>query len=83
MKLLQEIRGFAEMSHRRPHPKPPVLFLVQLRSQLNQASLRRRKLKIPIQMHELPDIPKCVKINHVKPLPASGPLTAVSNSHSL
>ena len=66
MKLLQEIRGFAEMSQRRSQSKAPGLFLLQLRSQFNQATARKRRLRIPIQMHELPDIPKLVKINHIK-----------------
>jgi len=66
MKLLQEIRGFAEISQRRAQQKAPGLILVQLRSQFNQASPRRRRLRIPIQMHELPDIPKLVKIHYIK-----------------
>ncbi len=67
MKLLQEIRGFAEMSQRRSQSKPPGLVLVQLRSSFNQKErARRRKLRIPIQMKELPDIPSSVQINHIK-----------------
>ena len=71
MKLLQEIRGFAEISQRRSQAKSPGLILLQLRSQFNQATARKRKLRIPIQMHELPDIPKLVKINHIKKDPTS------------
>jgi hypothetical protein len=66
MKLLQEIRGFAEISQRRAQQKAPGLVLLQLRSQFNQAGIRRRILRIPIQMQELPDIPKLVKIQHIK-----------------
>ena len=67
MKLLQELRGFAQLSQRRAQPKPPGLFLVQLRSQINQPVSRRRRLTIPIQMHEGPDIPNFVKITHIPP----------------
>ena len=66
MKLLQEIRGFAEISQRRAQQKAPGLVLLQLRSQFNQAGVRKRILRIPIQMHELPDIPKLVEIRHIK-----------------
>jgi len=62
MKLLQELRGFAQLSQRRPQPKQPGLFLMQLRTHLSQTTSARRKLVIPIQMHELPDIPTEVKI---------------------
>ena len=62
MKLLQEIRGLAQVTQRRPHTRAPGLFLLQLRSHVNQATSRRRRLVIPVQMHEPPDIPNPVKI---------------------
>jgi len=62
MKLLQEIRGFAQVTQRRPQPRPPGLFLLQLRSHITQTTSRRRRLVIPVQMHEPPDIPNPVKI---------------------
>jgi hypothetical protein len=62
MKLLQEIRGLAQVTQRRPQTKAPGLFLLQLRSHVNQATARRRRLVIPVQMHEPPDIPNPVKI---------------------
>jgi len=69
MKLLQEIRGYAQISQRRQQPKPPGLFLLQLRSHLNQPA-RRRRLIVPIQMHENPDIPDPVKITIIESEPA-------------
>jgi len=65
MKLLQEIRGLAQITSRRPQPKPPGLFLVQLRSHLNYATTPRRILVIPIDLQDPPDIPHPVKITHV------------------
>ena len=62
MKLLQEIRGLAQVTQRRPHNRAPGLFLLQLRSHVNQATSRRQRLVIPVQMHEPPDIPNPVKI---------------------
>ena len=72
MKLLQEIRGYAQISQRRQQPKPPGLFLLQLRSHLNQPA-RRRRLIVPIQMHENPDIPNPVKITIIETEPAFSP----------
>ncbi len=52
----------AQVTQRRPQTKSPGLFLLQLRSHVNQATTRRRRLVIPVQMNELPDIPNPVKI---------------------
>jgi len=69
MKLLQEIRGMAQINQRRPLNKPPGLFLLQLRSHFHQTSAARRKWVVPIQMHEMADIPNPVKITLVKSKP--------------
>ena len=65
MKLLQEIRGFAQITNRRPTSRQPGLFLMQLRSQSSQGSPLRRKLVIPVDLQDLPDIPHPVKITYV------------------
>ena len=62
MKMLQEIRGFAQITNRRPSPKSPGLFLVQLRAHVARTTFPRRKLIIPVVLHGLPDIPHPVKI---------------------
>jgi len=69
MKLLQEIRGLAQITNRRPQPKPPGLFLMQLRTHVLQASLPRRRLVIPIDLQDPPDIPNPVKITHLSANP--------------
>ena len=66
LKLLQELRGFAEMSKRRPPPRLPALLLAQMRSHVLQATLPRRRLSVRTDVQELPGIPHPVKINHVK-----------------
>ena len=66
LKLMQEIHGFARITHRRPQPRPPGLFLMQLRSHGTPPVLPKRKLHIAIQMQELPDLPHPVKITHLK-----------------
>jgi len=67
LKLLQEIRGFAAITNRRPAPRSPGLVLAQIRTQGMQDSLRRTKLSITINQQSQPDIPHRVRINYVKP----------------
>jgi hypothetical protein len=69
MKMLQEIRGLAEITHRRPQPRKPGLFLIQLRSHVTHTTGARRKQTIAIEMLERPDIPHPVKITHLGPAP--------------
>ena len=78
MKLLQEIRGMAQITSRRPPSKQPGLFMVQLRSHVTKATGTRRRIIIPIDLKDPIDIPDPVRIIHVKvsqpePLPAPTP----------
>ncbi len=66
MKLLQEIRGLAELTNRRPQPRPLGLFLVQMRSHITQTSNQNRKRSIAIGGPAPTDIPHPVKITHVR-----------------
>jgi hypothetical protein len=72
MKMLQEIRGFAQITNRRPPPKSPGLFLIQLRSHVSRTPLQRQKQIIPILLQDPPDIPHPVKITYVKVNPLQG-----------
>ncbi len=65
-KLLQELRGFADVTNRQPPPRSPGLFLAQLRALGSQEGLRKRKLNITIGDQEHLDTPHRVKINHLK-----------------
>jgi hypothetical protein len=69
MKLLQELRGFAEFACRRPQPKLRWLPLLLWRSQFSRASLIRGK-RIRIEMQSPVDIPDPVKIVHRTPCSA-------------
>lgn len=64
--LLQGIRGFAQITNRRPPPRSPGLFLAQIRSQGSPEAWRKRKLNITIDQPGHPDIPHQVRIHHVK-----------------
>ena len=71
MKLLQEMRGFAEVTNRLPQPRQPGLFLMKLRNHFGQGALPTRKRVITIEIQDRADIPAPVKITHVQgsPLP--------------
>jgi hypothetical protein len=64
MKLLQEVRGFAEIANRRPHQRPPGPVLLQARAASPRTPGKlKRTLKIAIQ--EPPDIPHPVRITYL------------------
>jgi len=64
MKLLQEFRGLAEITARRPQPRAPGLFLIQLRSHMMKTTYPSRK-RIVVDGLEEVDIPSPVKITHL------------------
>ena len=78
LKLLQEIRGFAEVANRRPPPRFPGVSLMQMRALGAHNGLRRRKLSVTIDKQNSPDVPHPVKIHHVRQSP--DPVTRVSAS---
>jgi hypothetical protein len=61
-KMLQESKGLAQITNRKPAPRPPLLYLMQLRSQSNQAATPRRRLTIETEALHAP-LP--IKINHI------------------
>jgi hypothetical protein len=65
MKLLQELRGLADVTHRRPPPRQPGLFLIQLRSHVLETRQPRTKKVILVDMQGRLDIPYPVKITHI------------------
>ena len=72
MKLIEEVRGYAQITNRRPAPRPPVLYLMELREHAAQASAPKRKLDVATDSRENPNIPMPIKITHLateEPLP--------------
>ncbi|HVV01171.1 MAG TPA: hypothetical protein VHH88_07385 [Verrucomicrobiae bacterium] len=65
MKMLQEFRGFANITARQPVSRQPGLFLMQLRAQANPSTQAKARRIINIDMHDSPDIPHPVKITHL------------------
>jgi hypothetical protein len=70
LKLLQEIRGFAEMANRRPPARATGLVLMQLRSHLTHTRLPSRRRSIVVDVKDLADIPHPVRITHLSGSPA-------------
>ena len=71
-KLLQEIRGFAEIVNRCPPPRSTGLLLAQMRPQVIHAVLPRRSLRVTMVEQDHASIPHPVKINHMKQTPLPG-----------
>jgi hypothetical protein len=71
LKLLQEMRGFAQVTNRRPLNRHPGLLALQIRSHVSQTTAAKRKHTIFISMLEPTDIPHPVKIVHLEPQPAA------------
>jgi hypothetical protein len=69
LKLLQEIRGFAEIVNRCPPPRPPGVLVAQMRPHIIQAAIPRRTLRVTMVERDSADSPRPVKINYVKQTP--------------
>jgi hypothetical protein len=69
-KLLTEIRGFAEVTYRRPLSHRLVPFLMQLRAQTTRIRLPKQKLQVLVDLQDRRDIPHPVKITHRENNPA-------------
>jgi hypothetical protein len=63
MKLLQEVRGLAELANRRPLSRPPEPLILQFRAEGRKLMAAQRK-SIQVNILDLPDIPHPVKITH-------------------
>ena len=64
MKMVQVIRGYAEITNRRPAPRPPVLYLMALREQQPPYSSKPQRLTTVWQNGSEAPLP--IKITHVK-----------------
>jgi len=71
MKLLQEARGLAQITNRRPSTRTAEPALLPVRSAASRAPKPKRTLRIVMQ--NPPDIPHPVKITHrpCQPAPAA------------
>ena len=63
IKMLQENKGLAQITNRRPAPRPPLLYLMQLRTQSTQTNTPRKRLSVETVAL---NAPMQIKINHIK-----------------
>ena len=77
LKLLQETRGLAQVTNRRPPSRQPGLVILQIRENARQPALKRKR-HLLIDMQERLEIPHVVRIYHRKDVsqPAASPATA-------
>jgi len=66
LKMLQEVKGLAQITNRRPAPRPPFLYLMQLRSHATQPAQPKRRLIIE-KGKDTGHLPLPIKIHHVTP----------------
>jgi hypothetical protein len=66
LKMLQEVKGYAQITNRRPAPRPPMLYLMQLRAHPAPADLPKHRLTIETDTKAFANGPLPIKINHVK-----------------
>lgn len=66
IKLISEYQGYAQVTNRRPVPKRPLLYLMELRAQNAQANAEKRRLLVESVEPAVIAAPLPVKINHVK-----------------
>ena len=74
MKFVEEVRGYAEITNRRPTPRPAVLYLMDLRAHVAEITAPKRKVAIFVGPTKNLDIAHPVKINFVKPGTAALPV---------
>ena len=65
MKMLQQAKGMAELTGRKPQPRPVGPLLLQVRGPKWKNAGAKQKRIIRINMQDLPDIPRPVAILHL------------------
>jgi hypothetical protein len=68
MKLLTESRGYAQVTNRRPEPRPPAIYLMQLRERLaqNHGPKRPQRVAITTIWQNGAEVALPIRINHLK-----------------
>ena len=74
LKMMQEDKGLAQITNRRPGPRPSVLYLMQLREQMpDSPAIPKRRLVISTESADPSAVSFTIRINHINmgdsPLP--------------
>ncbi len=65
MRLLQEVRGRAQITNRRPAPRQHTLYLMQLRGRAAESQCPKRRLAVTTDSNESANNPLPIKIHHI------------------
>jgi hypothetical protein len=74
-KLLDEIKGFAEISNRQAFSRHAPPFCLELRARSTKLRLPRQRIDVWTDLKDLPDVPHPVKITHLGNKPAGPPIS--------
>lgn len=66
MKFLQELRGHAQITNRRPVPRQPTLYSMQLRERSSQVHSPKRLLAVRTDFKDSANTPLPIKIHYIK-----------------
>ena len=65
MRLLQEVRGHAQITNRRHAPRQHTLYLMQLREYSTEFHSPKRRLAVTTDSNESENNPLPIKIHHI------------------
>ena len=65
MRLLQEVRGHAQITNRRHAPRQHTLYLMQLREYSTEFHSPKRRLAVTADSNESENNPLPIKIHHI------------------
>jgi hypothetical protein len=72
-KFLQEIRGYEQITNRRPTPRPAVLYLMALRAQKTPGNVSRQRIAVTTDWKDM-NVSVPVKIVNLDAEPADLPV---------
>jgi len=71
MRFLQEARALADMTNRRPVPRSPMLYLIQLRTHVHGITMPKRRLPVTGDASAESNVPQPVAIHFKEPAEAT------------
>ncbi len=74
LKMFQEVSGYAQITNRRPAPRPPLLYLMQLRAHPAGPDLPRHRVIVETDSKAFANGPLPIKINHIRSIRSGRPV---------
>jgi hypothetical protein len=66
IRLMQQVRAHAQVTNRRPAPRPAMPYLMQLRERVAPARMPSRRLFVSTDAQAADHTPLPIKINHIR-----------------